>query len=100
MQACLEIIYRGTTGQALTAATIEDRGLLVAAAKAAVSEAFERAEAIAADDEFVGDLQREEAERLARILARLIPELRGSQPQLRVLTAAEASPHDTEGAGR
>lgn len=97
MQACLEIIYRGTTGQALTAATIEDRGLLVAAAKAAVSEAYERAEAIAADDEFVGDLQREEAERLARVLARLIPELR---PTLRVITPAEASPHDTEGAGR
>lgn len=97
MQACLEIIYRGTTGQALTAATIEDRRLLVEAAKVAITEAYEKAEAIGEVDEFVGDIQREEAERLEKVLARLIPELR---PTLRVLTPAEASPHDTEGAGR
>ncbi len=97
MQATLEIVYRGQIGHPLTAAVVEDRELLVAVAKAAIAEAHEKADAMEEVDEFVASLQLEEAERLERVLTRLIPELQ-SHPKLRVLNlpTTEASPSDTE----
>jgi antitoxin component of MazEF toxin-antitoxin module len=96
MQAILEIVYRAQIGQPLTAAVVENRQLLVEAAKAAIAEAHEKAEAMDEVDEFVAELQREEAVRLERVLARLIPELNG-HPRLRVITLAETSPQGQEG---
>ena len=96
MQATLEIVYRAQIGQPLTAAVVENRQLLVEAAKAAIAEAHEKAEAMEEVDEFVAELQREEAVRLERVHARLIPELNG-HPRLRVITLAETSPQGQEG---
>jgi hypothetical protein len=96
MQATLEIVYRGQIGQPLTAAVVENRQLLVEAAKAAIAEAYQKAEAMEEVDEFVAELQREETVRLERVLARLIPELNG-HPRLRVTKVVETSPQGQEG---
>ena len=84
MKASLQIIYEGDYGRPLTAAKIEDRQLLIQAAQAAIAEAFQQAEAIADVDSFLGQVQHEDATRLARVLGMLIPEL--GKPSLRMVT--------------
>ena len=77
MKASLQIIYEGDYGRPLIAAKIEDRQLLVHAAQIAIAEAFSQAEAVADVDRFLGEVQQEEAARLAKVLGMLIPELHG-----------------------
>ena len=62
-------------GKPLALARIEDRGALIAAARAAVSEAEARADHVESCDVVLGELQREEAHRLRNSLERLIPDL-------------------------
>jgi hypothetical protein len=62
-------------GKPLALARIEDRMALLAAARAAISEAEARANDIDDYDEVLGELQREEAQRLKNSLERLIPDL-------------------------
>ena len=83
MKASLQIIYEGDYGRPLTAAKIEDRQLLVQAAQTAIAEAFQQAEVVADVDSFLGEVQHEDAARLARVLGMLIPEL--GKPSLRMV---------------
>src|SRR5436305_12215192 len=85
MKASLQIIYEGDYGRPLTAAKIEDRQLLVQAAQTAIAEAFRQAKAVADLDKFLGEVQQEEATRLAKVLGMLIPELHG-KPALRMVS--------------
>ena len=82
MDVSLHIIYEGNVGRPLTAAKTHDRELLVQAANPTIQEAFERAELIGVVDEFVGNVRREEAERLQRVLKTMIPELEVSSAGL------------------
>lgn len=63
------------TGKPLALARIEDRPALLAAARAAVTEAEARARDFEKADEVLGELHREEAHRLRSSLERLIPDL-------------------------
>ncbi len=56
-------------------ARIEDRAALLAAARAAISEAEAKAKDVRDYDELLGELQHGEAERLRHSLERLIPDL-------------------------
>ncbi len=94
MDVSLRIVYESEgAGKALTAAKVTNQRLLIEAATAAVAEAYERAEAVAEVDSFLGDVHREEADRLARVLGMLIPELR-SNPQLRLVKVNTAPEGD------
>jgi hypothetical protein len=62
-------------GRSLALARIEDRTVLVTAARAAISEAEARAEGVQECDEVLGELHREEVSRLKNSLERLIPDL-------------------------
>ena len=62
-------------GKRLALARTEDRCTLVAAARAAVSEAEARARDLEKGDVVLGELHREEACRLKCSLERLIPDL-------------------------
>jgi len=65
---------------------VGDRRLLIAVAEAAITEAIERATALAEADEVLGAVQHEEAERMRRVLTLLVPELRPSSRRLELLT--------------
>jgi len=75
MNVSLHIIYEGDVGRPLTAAKTHHRDLIAQAANAAIQEARERAESIGEVDAFLGEVQREEVERLQRVLRTMIPEL-------------------------
>ena len=75
MNVSLHLIYESGIGRPLTAAKIHDQELIKEAAKAAINDAFERAKMVAGEDAFLGDVQREEAERLQRVLQIMVPEL-------------------------
>jgi hypothetical protein len=62
-------------GKPLALARIEDRSALVAAARAAISEAEARANGVEELDQVLWELHREEARRLTDSLNRLIPDL-------------------------
>jgi len=96
MKTSLCIVYEGDIGRPLTAATIEDRQLLVEAAKKAIAEAHERAKAVMPVDAFVGKVHREEANRLKKVLGMLIPELRTRPPLQLVPVATSAYPEDAD----
>ena len=83
--ADLLIVYEPERGRPLTVARVGDRGLLVAAARAAIAEAEERAAALGEADEFLGAVQRQEAARIRHVLGMLVPELRGAEPRLEVV---------------
>jgi hypothetical protein len=88
-RAELAILYTGDAGRALTVARVADRGLLLAAAEAAIDEAQAQAEQLAEADPILGRVQHEDAERLRRVLGILLPELAGpSDPGPRVRLAA------------
>ena len=76
MNASLHIVYESNAGRPLTAAKVRDQRLLVETAKTAIQEAFERAESVREMDEFLGHVQKEEAERLRKVLEIMVPELK------------------------
>ncbi len=81
MDVSLRIVYESEgAGKALTAARVTNQRLLIEAAEAAITEAYDQAEAVAEVDAFLGEVHREEADRLARVLGLLVPELRGKPP--------------------
>ena len=75
MNVSLHIVYESDVGRPLTAAKTNDRELIKLAAKTVIYEAFKRADTIRKSDKFLGDVQKEEAERLQRVLQILIPKL-------------------------
>lgn len=93
MKASLQIIYEGDYGRPLTAARIEDRQILIQAAKIAITEAFQKAEGVAEVDAFLGTIHQDEAERLAKVLGMLIPEL-ATHPSLHLVKKPASSPRD------
>jgi hypothetical protein len=75
MNVSLHLIYESEIGRPLTAAKVHDKNLIRQAARTAIKDAFERAKMVADQDTFLGDVQREEAERLQRVLQIMVPEL-------------------------
>jgi hypothetical protein len=75
MNVSLHLIYEGKGGHLLTAAEVHDPDLICLAAKRAIGEAKERAYQTGLIDEFAGSIQKEDAERLEKVLGLLIPEL-------------------------
>jgi hypothetical protein len=73
--ASLYITLEGTNGKPVTLARVDDRRLLVVAATQAIEQAQARTEQMGAEDEVLGILQGDEADRLRRALERVIPEL-------------------------
>jgi len=69
----LAIVYRPAGGRPLSLATIEDRDFLAAAAAAAIRESLAKAEELEASDPVLGRVQREDAEKLRRVLSALLP---------------------------
>ena len=84
--ADLAILYEPERGRPLTVARVGDRRLLIAVAEAAIAEADDRAQTLGEADEFLGAVQREEAERVRRVLTILVPELRPSERRLELVT--------------
>ena len=62
MQATLEIVYRAQIGQPLTAAVVENRQLLVEAAKAAIAEAHHEVTVVTADRQLAARVRAARAE--------------------------------------
>ena len=85
----LAIFYEPERGRPLTIARVGNRRLLLAAAEAAIAEADERARALDEADGFLGAVQREEAERMRRVLGILLPELHEPQRWLEVVARNE-----------
>jgi hypothetical protein len=75
MNISLHVVYEGDIGRPLTAAKTQDRELIKLAAKTVIYEAFKRAKKISESDKFLGDVQKEEAERLRKVLGIMIPDL-------------------------
>ena len=71
----VHLIYESGLGRPLTAARVDDRRLVKEVAAAAIREAYQQAETVGCVDQFVGEVQREEAARLERVLRKLVPEL-------------------------
>lgn len=69
------LVYEPTGGSPVTVARVGSRGLLIHVAKAAITEAQARAELFTEADQVLGDVEREEAIRLERVLKMLVPEL-------------------------
>jgi len=93
--ADLAILYEPERGRPLTVARVGDRRLLIAAAEAAIAEAGERARVLGDADEFLGAVQREEAERVRRVLTILVPELRPDERRLELIGAGtEEASHE------
>ena len=78
MNISLHIVYENGTGRPLTAAKTYNSALIREAAKVAIYEAFDKASLMTETDCFVGNIQREEAERLKRVLEIMIPGLEKS----------------------
>jgi hypothetical protein len=76
MNVSLHIVYEGSTDRPLTAVRTKNRELIRQVAETTVQEAFERAQLSGESDVFVGAIQKEEAERLQRVLKAMIPELK------------------------
>ena len=87
--ADLAILYEPERGRPLTVARVGDRRLLIAVAQAAIAEADERALSLSEADEFLGAVQREEAERVRRVLTILVPELTAGERRLLLVTEGE-----------
>ena len=74
-RVALTITYRPASGRRVPIAHVECGDLITAAAEIAIREAYERAEAISSADPLLGRIEIEEAQRLKRTLAMLIPTL-------------------------
>ena len=69
----LAIIYRRSPdGRPLSVATIQNRSILAHAAAEAIQEAFAKADELAEKDHVLGQIQREEADKLKRVLSALV----------------------------
>lgn len=75
MNISLHIVYESELGKSLTAAKTYNRSLLKQTADTVINEAFEKANLTSESDVFVGEVQKQEAERLRRVLRIMIPEL-------------------------
>jgi hypothetical protein len=75
MNISLHIVYESKLGKSLTAAKTYNRSLIKQTADTVINEAFEKANFTGEADAFVGELQKEEAERLKKVLRIMIPEL-------------------------
>ena len=75
MNISLHIVYESDLEKSLTAAKTYNRPLIRQAADTVIDEAFERATLTSESDVFVGEVQKEEAKRLKRVLRIMIPEL-------------------------
>lgn len=69
----LAIIYRSPEGRPLSVATVENRSILADAAAQAIGEAYSKADELAEQDPVLGRIQREEADKLRRVLSALLP---------------------------
>jgi hypothetical protein len=69
------LVYEPPDGRPVTVARIGGRGLLINVAEAAITEAQARAELLRDADQVLGDVEREEAARLERVLKMFVPEL-------------------------
>jgi two-component sensor histidine kinase len=68
-------------GKPVPVARVANQDLIEAVARAAVQEAQARVESLTAADELLGEVEREEAFRLRRVLELLIPALKSSDPK-------------------
>jgi hypothetical protein len=68
----LAIIYRAPDGRPLSVATVESRSALARAAAEAIGEAYCKADELEQRDPVLGRIQREEANKLKRVLAALV----------------------------
>jgi hypothetical protein len=82
MNISLHIVYETDRGRPLTTAKTGDRELIGLAAKKAIQEAFEKACSLEKVDSFLGKVQKEEAERLQKILCVMVPEMEVSSARL------------------
>lgn len=73
MNVVLAILYAPEGQKPLSIARVHDRDLLSAAAAKAIGEAEARASELMEDDPTLGSLQREEANKLRRVLGMLLP---------------------------
>jgi hypothetical protein len=69
------LVYEPVGGRPLTIARVDDQALLLRIAEAAIGEAQARAELVARADDLLGEVQREEVNRLKKVLTLLVPEL-------------------------
>jgi hypothetical protein len=81
MNVMLAILYAPEGQKPLSIARIYDRVLLSAAAEEAIREAEATANELMANDPTLGALQREEANKLRRVLVLLLPSGAGPCPQ-------------------
>lgn len=82
MNISLHIVYEPEHGRPLTTAQTGDRELIGLVAKKVVKEAFEKACSVGKVDSFLGKVQKEEAERLQKILCVMVPELEVASARL------------------
>jgi hypothetical protein len=76
MRIGLYITAEPANGKPVTLARVRDQSLLLDAAAVALDEADEMADEMAAQDELLGTLQRQEAGRLRSALELVLPGLR------------------------
>lgn len=71
------LVYEPATARAkpLPLARIHDESIMVDVAKSAIADAQRRADELARTDEFLGEMEQAEANRLRKVLALLIPGL-------------------------
>jgi hypothetical protein len=78
----LAILYEPNKGRPLLLASLADRQLLAAAARAALAEAELRCDILAEADEGLALVQREEVDRLRRVLSMFVPEAKIRQKRM------------------
>lgn len=71
----IHLVYQTDLGRLLTAVRLDDPNLIIQVAKKAIDDAHKEAAAISELDGFVGQVKKEEAIRLERVLKNLLPEL-------------------------
>jgi hypothetical protein len=69
------LVYESVEGRSIAIARVDNRSLLLRVAEMAVGEAQARAELLKSADTVLGAVEREEADRLERVLTFLVPEL-------------------------
>lgn len=82
-KVALLLLYEPTTaqGRPVPVARVADQRIILEVARAAVLEAQKRADSLAAADELLGEVEREEVARLRRVLELLIPALKAADTQ-------------------
>ena len=80
----LHLTLEPRRGRPITIARVTDRGLIADAAFAALAEAEEKARSTAVEDEILGELHRQEVQRLRQALETVLPEIRVSSGSSRL----------------